>query len=830
MTALLAALLLCQRAMDKLTRDLRHAVRMLLKTPVFTAVVVFTLAVGIGANTAMFSIVNGVLLQGLPFKHADRIVDLNEVERRDLAGGGAVAPATFVDWRKMATSYDAMSVFATRVYNVTPLTGEPARVRGTMASTSFFDVLGVSPILGRGFVAEDAEPGRGQNIVLSFGFWQRQFAGKSDVINQAVRLNGQPFTIVGVMPAAVNFPDTSNFWVPASYDVPGCGGPPNSDPRGQRGAHCLRGIGRLKEGISIQQANAELRTISDQLGKQYPEESSNFLGLATSLQDRLVGAARTPLLVLLGAVGCVLLIVVANVANLLMARATVRARELAIRAAIGADRSTLMRQLLTESVLIALVGGGLGVLLAFWGVDLILALDPGEVPRVAPVTVDGWALSFAVLLSMVTGVMFGLVPAWQASRPELQSTLKDNTRGSTGDGQRHFARAGLVLAEVSISLVLLVGAGLLFRSLMTLIDMPMGFITSRMLTMSMAPTGENYRSPGQFLGYWDRVIERVSAIPGVEKVALTGALPTGGGMSILAYQPDNKPVVPPNQQPVSNTVDVGADYFATMGIPVLKGREFSKQDLVENPRVIVINDAMARRDFPNDDPIGHRFSFDTDDKGEPQWVEIVGVVGNVRQYRADQEPVPITYTPSSNAPARAQNLMIRTKGDPMGIAGPVRAALQSLDPALPVSPPRTLDEVVGASLTQRRFNMTLLIVFAGIALVLAIAGIYGTVAYSVAQRTQEIGIRVALGATSREILGLVLFGSLKPVLGGLAIGVIAALGLTRLLSGLVYGVSTTDPLTFVSLPAVLGLVAFLAGLFPALRATRVDPLEALRVD
>ena len=815
--------------MDKLIRDLRHAVRMLLKTPVFTAVVVFTLAIGIGANTAMFSIVNGVLLQGLPFKNAGRIVDLNEVERRNIGGGGAIAPATFMDWQTMATSFDAMSVFAPRVYNVTPRTGEPARLRGVMTTSSFFEVLGVSPILGRAFTREDGEPGR-QAVVLSFGFWQRQFAGSPNIVNETVRLNGQPFTVIGVMPAALNFPENSNFWVSSPYDVPVCGGPANADPREQRGMHCLRGVARLKETTSLQQANAELRTISDQLARQYPEESSNFVGIAMPLQDRLVGSARTPLLVLLGAVGCVLLIVVANVANLLMARATVRARELAIRAAIGADRSTLMRQLLTESVLIALVGGGLGVLLAFWGVDLILALDPGEVPRVAPVAVDGYALMFAVVTSVITGVLFGVVPAWQASRPELQNTLKDNTRGSTGDGQRHLARAGLVLAEVSISLVLLVGAGLLFRSLMTLVDQPMGFTTSRMLTMSVAPAGENYRSPGQFMAYWDRVIERVSAIPGVEAVALTGGVPMAGNMSVVTYQPDHKPVVPFNQQELTHLVDVGPAYFSTMGIQILKGREFTRQDAVEDPRTIIVNEALARREFPNEDPIGHRFSFGPDEQGNQQWVEIIGVAANVRQYRADQEPVPITYAPFTSLPSRAQNLMIRTAGDPMGLAGSVRTALQSLDPTLPVSPPRTLDDVVGASLTQRRFNMTLLVVFAVIALILAIAGVYGTVAYSVAQRTQEIGIRVALGATSREILGLVLFGALKPVLGGLAIGLVAALGVTRLLGGLLYGVSTTDPVTFISLPVLLGLVAFLAGLFPALRATRVDPLVALRVD
>ena len=802
---------------------------MLLKTPVFTTVVIFTLAVGIGANTAMFSIVNGVLLQGLPFRDADRIVDINEVERRDPAGGGAIAPATFLDWQKMSTTLEAMSAYTPRTFNVAPAAGEPERMRGAVTSTAFFDVLGVSPLLGRQFTRHDAEPGQGQNVVLSYGLWQRYFSASEDVINQPVRLNGQPFTVIGVMPATLNFPPNAQFWIPAAYDVPGCGGP-GGDPRGQRGMHCLRGIARIKAGTSLQQANAELRTISDQLAKQYPEDASNFIGVATPLQDQLVGSARTPLLVLLGAVACVLLIVVANVANLLMARATVRAREFAIRAAIGANRLALIRQLLTESVVIALVGGVLGVLLAFWSVDLILALDPGEVPRVAPIGVDGRALTFAFALSLVTGILFGVVPAWQASKLQLQSTLKDNTRGATGDGHQHLARAGLVLAEVSLSLVLLVGAGLLFRSLMTLMDTPLGFTTSRMLTMAVAPTGENYRSPGQFLGYWQQVLERVRAVPGVEQVALSSMLPLGGGINVLSYQAEGKPEVPPNQQPLSYYVDTSPGYFGTMGIPVLRGREFTEQDATENPRTILINEAMARREFADTDPIGRRFSFGAGEDGEPEWLEIVGVVGNVRQYRADQDPVPMTYAPYTAAPGRAQNLMIRTKGEPLAAAGAVRAALQALDPSLPVSPPRTLDAVVGASLTQRKFNMTLLVVFAGIALVLAIAGIYGTVAYSVAQRTQEIGIRVALGATSREILNLVLFSALKPVAAGLVVGVVASLALTRTLERLVYGISTTDPMTFISLPLLLAVVAFIAGLLPAMRATRVDPLEALRVD
>ena len=799
---------------------------MLLKTPVFTFVVVFTLAVGIGANTAMFSIVNGVLLQGLPFREADRIVSLNEVERRN-RDRGAIAPATFVDWRKMSTTVETMAVYAPRNFNVSMSTGEPERLRGAATSSTFFDVLGVSPLLGRQFTRDDAEPGLGQNVVVSYGFWQRRFGGSADAVNQTIRLNGQPHTVVGVMPATVNFPQGTEFWVPAAYDLPALG---PGDPRENRDMHYLRAIGRIKAGNRIETVNAELDAISDQLSKQYPEQSSNFVGVARSLQDELVGAARTPLLVLLGAVACVLLIVVANVANLLMARATVRARELAIRAAVGADRPALMRQLLTESVLVALVGGGLGVLLAFWGVDLILALDPGEVPRVTPIAVDGRALGFAVLLSVTTGVLFGLVPAWRASKPDLQHTLKESARGTTGDGQSHYARSGLVLAEVSISLVLLVGAGLLFRSLMTLTDMPLGFTTSRILTLQAAPTGEGYRSPGQLIGYWDRVVERAAAVPGVEKVALTTGLPMDGNMSILAFNVAGKPQVPLNEQPLTNWVEVSPGYFGTLGIPVLRGREFEARDAVENPTTIVINEAMARREFGGDDPIGQRFTFGPDERGEPQWSEIIGVVGNVRQYRADQDPVPMTYGVHTGSPQAARTLIVRTAGDPMAVAGSLRSAIQALDASLPITQPRTLDAVVGASLTQRRFNMTLLMVFAGIALVLAIAGIYGTTAYAVAQRTSEIGIRVALGATSREIVGLVLWGSLKPVVAGLAVGVGASLLLTRLLDRLVYGVSTTDPVTFVSLPVVLGVVAFIASLLPALRAARVDPLEALRAD
>jgi putative ABC transport system permease protein len=808
--------------MDRFAQDLRHAVRVLRKTPVFTLVVVFTLALGIGANTAMFSVVNAVLLQDLPFSDPSRVVDINEYNN---GGATAIAPANFVDWRRMARSFSVMAVYRPRTFNVSTGTGEPERLQGAQTSSTFFDVLGVTPIRGRSFTADDAEPGRA-SVILSYGLWQRRFAG-ADVVGRAMRLNGEPFTIVGVMPAAFNFPQAAEFWTNAAYDLPP-GGP--GDPRENRGGHYLRGIARLNNGVSLEQANAELLTITEQLKTQYPDTNTNFTTQAASLQEQLVGSSRTPLIILLGAVGCVLLIVIANVANLLMARATVRARELAIRAAIGANRRTLIRQLLTESVVMAVVGGVLGVLLAFWGVDLILALDPGEVPRVTPISVDATALLFAVGLSLLTGVLFGVGPAWQASRPQLQSTLKDATRGTTGEGSRHFARMGLVLAEVAISLVLLVGAGLLFRSLMTLLDVPLGFTTSGVMTMQVAPTGENYRAPAHFIAYWNRVLENVRAVPGVKAAALSASAPMTPGMSVLAFQVSGRPEVPLHQSPIGHYLEVSPGYFDAMGIPVLSGREFAPQDAIENPRVIVINEAMARREFPNQDPLVQRFSFGPGPDNQQQWLEIVGVVGNVRQYRADEAPVPMTYVVHTSSTQRAYSLIVRTDGDAMALAGSVRAAVQAIDPSLPIVRARTLDEVIGASLTQRRFNMTLLLVFAAIALVLAVAGIYGTVAYAVAQRTQEIGIRVALGATTGEVLRLVLIDALKPVGGGLAIGMIAAFGLTRALDRLVYGISTTDTVTFVTLPLFLGLVAMLASWLPALRATRVDPMIALRAD
>jgi putative ABC transport system permease protein len=771
----------------------------------------------------MFSVVNAVLLADLPFPDAARVVDINEYVGEQPT---AIAPANFLDWRERTRSFAALALYRQQVFNLATGAGEPERVSGVQASSSFFDVLGAAPILGRQFTRDDAEPGRA-TVVVSFGLWQRRFGG-GDVVGRTIRLNGEPCTVVGVMPAGFRFPHEAEFWTAAAYDVPAGAGP--GDPRENRGAHYLRGVARLADGMSIAQANAELATVTEQLKVLYPDTNTNFTTRAVSLQERLTGAARTPLLILLGAVGCVLLIVIANVANLLMARATVRARELAIRAAVGANRWTLIRQLMTESLVMSVVGGGLGVLFAFWGVDLILALDPGEVPRVNQIGVDSTALLFALGLSLLAGLLFGVGPAWQASRPQLQSTLKDATRGTTGEGTRQLARMGLVLAEVALSLVLLVGAGLLFRSLLTLMNVPLGFATSGVMTVQVAPTGEGYRTPGHFIAYWNRVLEDVRSVPGVKAAALTASAPMMPGMSVLGFAVSGRPELPLHRSPTAHVLQVSPGYFSALGIPVLQGREFVDRDAIEDPRALVINDALARREFPGEDPIGQRSAFGLGPDGEPHWLDIVGFVGNVRQYRADEAPVAMTYIVHTASPERGLTLIVRADDDAVALAAAVRARLQAIDPTLPITRARTLDEVIGASLTQRRFNMTLLVVFAAIALILAIAGIYGTVAYAVAQRTQEIGIRVALGATAAEVLRLVLVDALKPVGAGLALGMVVALGMARALDRLVYGISTTDTLTFVTLPLLLGLVAMIASWLPALRATRVDPMSALRAD
>ncbi|MCC7124005.1 MAG: ABC transporter permease [Acidobacteria bacterium] len=813
--------------MDRLLQDLRHAVRMLARTPLYTFVILFTLGVGIGANTAMFSIVNSVLLQGLPFRQPDRLVDINEVEVRN-RDRGAIAPANFVDWRAQSHSFEAMAAYVVRNLNVDSAGGEPERLAGAITSTTFFDALGASPLLGRTFMPAEAEPGQGNSVILGYGLWQRRFGGDATVVGTAMRINGTPHTIVGVMPASVAFPARAELWIPSAYDLPSLGG---GDPRQNRGAHYLRAIGRLEAGVSVTAANAELETIGQQLARAYPETNDNFTPLVRPLQDVLVRSARTPLLVLLGAVLCVLLIVVANVANLLMARATVRARELAIRAALGAGRRTLVRQLLTESVLLAVAGGALGVLIAFWGVDLILALEPGEIPRIAPIAVDRQALVFATGLSVLTGLLFGVVPAWQASRPALQSTLKDATRGTTGDGTRHIARMGLVLAEVSLSLILLVGAGLLFRSLLHLLDVPIGFQPARVTTMQVAPTGENYRSVGQAIAYWEQVQDRIAAVPGVERASLTNTVPMGGSFSLSSYNASGKAPLPLNQSPLAYSATASPHFFDTLGIPVLRGRDFDRRDAVASPRVVIVNEAFVQREFPETDPIGQRVTFGPPDDGEsPEWLDIIGVVGNTRTFGIDQEPSPTIYLPHTVGATQPLTIMVRAAGDPAMVAGGVRAALQNIDAALPIGRVRPLDEVIGASLTQRRFNVTLLAVFAGIALVLAVAGIYATVSYAIAQRTQELGIRVALGATRADVLRLVLWDGLKPVVLGLAVGVAGAFLLRTSLDRLVYGVSTSDPLTFIALPIILAAVAVVASLVPALRASRVDPMTALRVE
>lgn len=789
----------------------------------FTLAVMLSLGLGIGANTAMFSVVHAVLVAELPFRDPSRLVDVNEWSD---GRPTAIAPANFVDWQTSVRSLAPLAVYRSRAFNLSTETGEPERLMGADVSSAFFEVFGVSPLLGRTLHPEDAEAAD-RRVVISHGLWQRRFAAARDVLSTRLRIDGQPATIVGVMPRGFRFPQDAEIWSASAYDVPAIAA---GDPRPLRGTHYLRGVARLAEGVSIEQANAELAAISDELRRRHPDENANFTAQAIPLKEHVAGSAQEPLVILLAAVGCMLLVVIANVAHLLMARSTVRAREMAVRAAIGAGRRALMRQLLIESVVLSLAGGGLGVLLAFWGVDVILALDPGEVPRLTPIGVDARALAFAAGLSVATGLLFGLVPAWHASRPDLQGTLRDASRGTTGDGSRQLTRKGLVLAEVAICLVLLVAAGLLFRSLAELLRAPLGFSTSQVISMQVAPAGEGYRSPLHVIQYWNQVLDRVRSVPGVRSAALAARAPMSPGRSVLGFQVQGRPELPVSQLPLAHYLEVSPGYFTTLRIPLLRGREFLRQDALETPRVAIINDALARREFPGQDPIGQRISLGPDEQGVLQWLDIVGVSGDVRQYHVDQEPVPMIYGVHTSTPDRPFTVFVRTEGDPAAVAGDVRTAIRAVDASLPVTQVRTLDEVIGASLTQQRFNLALLAAFAGIALVLAAAGIYGTVAYAVAQRTQEIGIRLALGATPREVLRLVLVDALRPVVGGLVLGLGISLVVSRALAGQIYGVSPTDEATFVALPVLLGLIALVAAWVPAARALRVSPYVALRAD
>jgi putative ABC transport system permease protein len=799
---------------------------MLLRKPGFTSIAVVTLALGIGANTAIFSVVNAVLLRPLPYAEPERLVALWETNTRRLETRDAISYPDFFDWRAQSKSFERMASYYT---NDMALTGvaTPVNLRSAVVSPDLFATLGVKPLLGRWLVAEEEKPGN-RGAIISHSVWRRQFGGDPNIVGRAVALGGKQFNVVGVAPAGFQFPieaDPIEVWVTSSIDGE------KTDPKEpaqneQRGAHFMQAVGRLKPGVTIEQAQAEMNVIAGNLEKQYPDSNTSRGVSLIPYHNDLVHDYSMALWLILGAVGCVLLIACANVANLLLARSAARYKEIAVRAALGASRRRVIRQLLTESLSLALAGGLLGLLLAWWGTAALVRLIPEDVPRLAEINIDRRVFGFTLLISIATGVVFGLAPALQASKIELTEAMKEGSR-SVGAGRGRL-RGGLVVAEMAIALVVLIGAGLLLQTFRRLQQVDLGFDTNNILTASVQLPDARYPKQEQAAAFYRNLLDRVKTLPGVEAASAVVPQPLSGDTMMISFDIEGRNI-PKGRRPVSHFRAVSLDYFSVMKIPFLAGRAFTERDDQHSPMVLIINETFAKRHFPNENPIGKHVKPGISIEGDPVWREIVGVVKDVKHRQSlssDYEPE--YYMPHAQMPINSMNLVIRTTHDPRGLAGAIQHEVQSLDRDIPVYRIKTLEQYLGVAVAQPKFNALLLGLFAGLALLLTAIGLYGVMAYSVIQRAQEIGIRVALGARSVDVLRMVLRQGLKLTAAGLAIGLAAACALTRYMQSLLFGVKAADPLTFIGIALLLIAVAIVACWIPARRATKVDPMVALR--
>jgi putative ABC transport system permease protein len=793
-------------------RDTRHAIRQLQGAPAFTVVVVLTLALGIGATSAIFSVVNGVLLRPLPYADPDALVRVHEVVPQ--YGRFAVAPATFLDWRLQSTVFERIAAYDTGSATYSEATG-PERVASALVSWDLLRLMGVAPALGRGFTAEDGTPGAAQVIVLSHGMWQRRFGGDPGAIGRSITLSGTPATIVGVMPPGFYFPSReAEFWTPLAID------PSNAS----RGAHFLGVIARLKPGIARDAAASEMKVIAERLGRQYPESSAGESAEVVGLHDHVVGNVRRALVTLLAAVGVVVLIACANVANLLLVRSTLRGKEIAIRAALGAGRQRLIAQMLAESLLLALTGGALGVLFAYLAVRPIQVLGAGSIPRVADIAIDARVLVFAVVVSVATGLLFGLAPAWQASRAALADVLKDGGRSSGGGARGRWVRNGLLVAEVALSIVLLVGAALLLRSFYKLTSIDPGFRTDGVMAFRISLPRSAYPEDHQRMALFDRLLANMRGLPNVSSAGMVQALPLRGAY-VLSFAAQGQPAARPGEEPSARYRVVSPGYFETLGIPLRRGRAFTANDRAKAPMVAVVDEAFVQRHLAGRDPIGRGLDIGN---GTDGLYEIVGVVGNVRYDGLDADAAPTMYVPFEQDVFSTMWIVAKTPGDTAQLAAAVRRVVRDVDRTLPAYSVSTLGEVVSESLAERRFSLLLLGLFASMALFLAAVGLYGVMAYAVSQRTQEFGLRKALGAEAGDVLRMVVGGGLRLALVGVAFGIVGALVLSRLIEALLFEVAAADPASYAVTAIVLLVVAALACYVPARRAMRVDPVVALR--
>ena len=787
-------------------RDVRYAFRVLLRTPGFTAIAVIALALGIGANTAIFSVVSGVLLRPLPFPDPEQLVQINETFLPH--GLGTASAPNLADWRAQSTSFDAMVGYSYVNKNL-QAEGEPERVAGVAADRAMFRMAGIAPLAGRTFRDDDPP----NVVVISEGFWKRQFSGAGAAVGGKIKLDGEPYTVIGVMPEKFQFPyggPVTELWIPLVIS------PQQAQTRGN---HYLFVAGRLKSGVSPASAQSEMAAIAKRIESQYADTQGGRSVLLTPLADAVTGSVRTSLMILLGAVGLVLLIACANVANLLLARAAVRTREVAIRAALGASRARLIRQFLIESVILAIAGGAAGILLANWGTSLLLALAEGQIPRAQEIGLDWRVFVFLLGVSVVTGIVFGLAPAFAASRVDVQNNLKDGGRGSGGRSQGRL-RDGLVVAEIALAFVLLMGAGLLLRAFWFLQSTDTGIATEQVLTVRMTTSASRYADAGALDRYYRSIEDRVRAIPGVRASGFINLLPLhlwgrNGNVSIEGRAPDA-----PGREPFAELRVVTPGYFHAMGIGMKRGRELSDADTSQSQPVAVINETLATKYFGGEDPIGRKTNRGV----------IVGVVADVRQISLDQPPAAEVYQPASQVAQYTMTLAVAGQTSPEALTSAVRGAIRQADPAQALYSVRTMRRVLADSLSDRTLYMRLLAAFAALALALAIAGIYGVISYAVTARTQEFGIRLALGADGRGVLGLVMKHGAILVAIGLALGVAGSFVLTRLIKSLLSGVTPTDPLTMVTVSAILAAVALAACAVPARRAMKVDPLIALRYE
>jgi len=807
--------------METLIQDIRYAFRMLYKNPSFTAVAAIALALGIGANSAIFSVVNSVLFRPLPYRDPSRLVMIWENHQQ--RGGPErewASPADLRDWREHPQSFEHVAGFLG--WGPT-LTGrdEPEDLQGAAVSYDTFEMLGVAPALGRNFSADEDRAGAERVVVLSHGLWQRRFGSDPAIIGKSLTLSGVSATVIGVMPRGFTFPvlNKSEIFTPAGpllATLKGC----------DRGCVILQVIAKLKPGVTLDAARAEMTAFSAQIAQQYPDTSDGVGTTLVPLHEQLVGDVRLAMLVLLGAVALVLLIACANVANLLLSRAAAREKEVAIRAALGASRARLIRQHLTESLVLAVIGGSLGLLLSFWMVDVLVSFAPEGTPRVGEIAIDTSVLAFTFGVAVLTGVAFGLAPALLSAKTNFNSALKEGGRDARVSSHGNRVRSALVVAEVSLALMLLVGAGLLIKSFINLQHVDPGFNAKGVLRVDVSVPGIRYSSRPLVAAFFKQLVDRVSVLPGVEAAGAVSTLPLSGGGTDTSFLIEGRPQPDANREPVSHYAKVTPDYFRAMGIKLSRGRVITDADTIDAPKVAVISETMARRYFADEDPIGKRLVFG----GGKDRREIVGIVSDVKFFGLNSDARPTMYFSEQQYAERGMSLVVRTTGDPMSLAAGVRSEVQALDRDLAVSSVMPMESLVSSSLAAPRFVLLLLGVFAGAALALSVIGVYGVVSYSVVQRSHEIGVRMALGAKVSDVLKLVLRQGMTLVGGGVAVGLAGALALSRVMESLLFGVGTRDLPTFAVTAVVLAGVALGACFIPARRAAKVDPMIALRYE